>query len=177
MEEIAVEDKVTVEVVKNSIKTVEFKQGYHTNEYLQQNLIGLVLRLAPAAQVALHEALAAATTRETTNDRGERVVIKEPDHDTRLKAVSEFQKIAVAAQPKPGHTTNLKVGVGVGVGVGGGQASGTYVGMEDRMRELRQKMKDQPVLAETVIQTASLKTTDAEIDEEDNSEDDEQSDS
>jgi len=39
--------------------------------------------------------------------------------------------------------------------------------MEDRMREIRQKMRDQPVLPDVVIQTASLKTIDAEVDDED----------
>jgi hypothetical protein len=165
IEEIAAEDGVTPEVVKVSIRNVEFKQGYHTNEYLQQNLIGVVLKLAPATQGALLEALTAGTNRTSTNDRGEEITIFEPDHDTRLKAVAEVRQIAGVASPRAANQTNVKVGVGVGLGVN--QASGSYVGMEDRMRELRQRMKDQPLLPDVVIQTASLKTIDAEVEEED----------
>lgn len=163
-EEIAAEDGVTLEVVKKSVLDVEVKQGLHTTEFVQQFLNGLVIKLAPRVQVALLEALESENIREAKNDRGETLVIKEPNHDTRLRAVSEYQKIAAVAQPKPGHQTNVKVGVGVGVGVN--QASGSFVGMEDRMREIRQRMKDQPVLPGVVIQTASLKTIDAEVDEE-----------
>jgi hypothetical protein len=163
-DEIAAEDNISVEQVKKSIRTVEFKQGFHTNEYLNAELIGMILKASPPALSALIEALKAGKNREATNEQGEKFTVFEPDHDTRLKALSEFQKIAVAAQPKAGHQTNVKVGVGVGVGVT--QASGSYVGMEDRMRELRQRMKDQPVLPGVVIQTASLKTIDAEEEEE-----------
>jgi hypothetical protein len=163
-DEIAAEDNISVEQVKKSIRTVEFKQGFHTNEYLNAELIGMILKASPPALSALIEALKAGKNREATNEQGEKFTVFEPDHDTRLKALSEFQKIAVAAQPKAGHQTNVKVGVGVGVGVT--QASGSYVGMEDRMRELRQRMKDQPVLPGVVIQTASLKTIDAEVEDE-----------
>jgi tetrahydromethanopterin S-methyltransferase subunit H len=171
IQEIALEDHVTEDVVKNSIRNVEFKQGYHTNEYLNQTLIGMFIKLAPTAQVAMLQALAAGTNRESTNDHGEKITIFEPDHDTRLKAVAELRQIAAVAQPKAGHQTNVKVGVGVGVGVN--QASGSFVGMEDRMRELRQKMKDQPVLPDVVLQTASLKTIDAVVPEEDEDGEDE----
>jgi hypothetical protein len=163
-DEIAAEDNISVEQVKKSIRTVEFKQGFQTNEYLNAELIGMILKASPPALSALIEALKAGKNREATNEQGEKFTVFEPDHDTRLKALSEFQKIAVAAQPKAGHQTNVKVGVGVGVGVT--QASGSYVGMEDRMRELRQRMKDQPVLPGVVIQTASLKTIDAEVEDE-----------
>ncbi|MGC1686722.1 MAG: hypothetical protein WA734_13940 [Candidatus Acidiferrales bacterium] len=154
IEEIAAEDNVTIEQVKNSIRAVEFKQGYHTNEYLQQNLIGLVLRLAPAAQGALLSALSAEKRRDSVNDRGEKITIAEPDHDTQLRAVAEFQKIAVAAQPKVGNQTNVKVGVGLNVAAG--QASGSYVGLEERMRELRQKRKEQPIIEGSTVQAVSL---------------------
>lgn len=169
-EEIAAEDGVTLEVVKKSCLNVELRQGLHTQEYLQQHLIGLVIKLAPRAQIALLEALTAENTREVKNDRGETMLIKEPDHDTRLKAVSEFQKVALAAQPKPGHSTNVKVGVGVGM-VGGGQVSGTFVGMEERMREIRQARKGQPVLEAATVR--SVQIIDAEVPDEDDSEDEE----
>jgi len=165
IEEIAAEDNVTVEQVKTSIRTVEFKQGYHTNEYLNQTLIGLILKASPAAQAALLDMLTATKKREIKNDRGETVTVLEPDTDVIAKGLAEYRQIAAVAQPKAGHQTNVKVGVGVGVGVN--QASGSFVGMEDRMREIRQKMRDQPVLPDVVIQTASLKTIDAEVDDED----------
>jgi hypothetical protein len=165
IEEIAAEDGVSVEQVKTSIRAVEFKQGYHTNEYLTQTLIGIILKASPAAQDSLLAMLTATKSRQATNDRGEAITIVEPDTDVIAKGLAEYRQIAVAAQPKAAHQTNVKVGVGVGVGVN--QASGSYVGMEDRMRELRQKMKDQPALPDVVIQTASLKTIDSEVDEED----------
>jgi hypothetical protein len=163
IEEIAAEDGVTIEQVKVSIRAVEFKQGYHTNEYLQQNLIGVVLKLAPATQSALLDALTAGTTRESTNDRGEKIEIFEPDHDTRLKAVSEVRQIAAVASPKAGNQTNVKVGVGLALGAG--QASGSYIGMEERMREIRQKMKDQPVLTASTVQSVNI--IDGDVDDED----------
>ena len=165
VEEIATEDGITVDRVKDSIRAVEFKQGYHTNEFLTQTLIGLILKASPDAQASLLDALTATKSRKAKNERGEDIVISEPDQETRKWALSEYRQLAAVAQPKPGHQTNVKVGVGVGVGVN--QASGSYVGMEDRMRELRQRMKDQPLLPDVVIQTASLKTIDAEVEEED----------
>lgn len=163
MEEIAEEDGITVDRVKDSIRTVEFKQGYHTNEYLNQNLIGIILKASPAAQDALLKLLTATKSRDVKNERGEVMTVVEPDTDAIAKGLAEYRQIAAVAQPKAGHQTNVKVGVGVGVGIA--QASGSYVGMEDRMRELRQKMKDQPLLPDVVIQTASLKTIDAEVEE------------
>jgi hypothetical protein len=166
IEEIAAEDGVSIEVVKTSIRNVEFKQGYHTNEYLQQNLIGVVLKLAPAAQSALLEALASGTNREATNAEGEKITIFEPDHDTRLKAVAEVRQIAAVASPRAGHQTNVKVGVGVGL-VGGGQASGSYVGMEERMREIRQARRDHPALPEATVKTVDIIDGDPGDDDED----------
>lgn len=163
VEEIAEEDGITVDRVKDSIRTVEFKQGYHTNEYLNQNLIGIILKASPAAQDALLKLLTATKSRDVKNERGEVMTVVEPDTDAIAKGLAEYRQIAAVAQPKAGHQTNVKVGVGVGVGIA--QASGSYVGMEDRMRELRQKMKDQPLLPDVVIQTASLKTIDAEVEE------------
>lgn len=157
IEEIAAEDRVSIESVKNSIQSVEFKQGYHTNEYLQTSLIGVILKLAPAAQSALLEAMTATVNRDSKNELGEKMVIKEPDHEIRLKAISEFQKIAVAAQPRAGHQTNVKVGVGIGL-AGGAQASGSFVGMEERMRDIRQVRKAQPELAASTVQAVDLKT-------------------
>lgn len=163
IEEIAAEDNVSVEQVKTSIRAVEFKQGYHTNEYLTQTLIGIILKASPAAQDSLLAMLTATKSRQATNDRGETITIVEPDTDVIAKGLAEYRQIAVAAQPKVGHQTSVKVGVGVGLGIS--QASGSYVGMEERMREIRQKMKDQPALPPSTVQSVNIIDGDVTEDE------------
>jgi hypothetical protein len=161
IEEIAAEDGITQEAVRKSIRAVEFKKGFHTQEYLQEMLIGITLKSSPSVQNALLEALDASTKRTVKNDRGEDMTILEPDHDTRLKAVGEFRQIAAVAQPKPGHQTSVKVGVGVIGGVG--QASGSFVGMEEVLRDIRQKRKEQPVLEGKTVQSVVLEASKSEI--------------
>lgn len=154
MEEIAEEDGITVDRVKDSIRTVEFKQGYHTNEYLNQNLIGIILKASPAAQDALLKLLTATKSRDVKNERGEVMTVVEPDTDAIAKGLAEYRQIAAVAQPKAGHQTNVKVGVGLNVAAG--QASGSYVGLEDRMREIRQRRIEQPVLESSNVQAATI---------------------
>lgn len=154
VEEIAEEDGITVDRVKDSIRTVEFKQGYHTNEYLNQNLIGIILKASPAAQDALLKLLTATKSRDVKNERGEVMTVVEPDTDAIAKGLAEYRQIAAVAQPKAGHQTNVKVGVGLNVAAG--QASGSYVGLEDRMREIRQRRIEQPVLESSNVQAATI---------------------
>jgi hypothetical protein len=159
IEEIATVEKVRPETIRNSIRRVEIAQGYHTQDYLSQGLIAVVLEAAPAAQKAILSALDAHFVREKKNDKGETIKVVEPDHDTQLKAVSELRELAKAAQPKQA----AKIAMGVNVNVPGAQAaSGSYVGMEDRMRDIRHKRATQPVLEANVIQTAVLSPDDGE---------------
>jgi hypothetical protein len=162
IEEIALAEHISEEAVRKSIRAVEIAKGFHTQEYLQEMLVGVVLNCSPTVQKSLLEALTAGAMKDKVNDAGEKYSVFEPDHDTRLKAIAEFGKIAVAAQPKPGHSTNVKVGVGLAMG----QASGSFVGMEERMREIRQQRKDQPILSAPIVQATILNAEEVEdIDE------------
>jgi len=142
IDEIAAEEDVRPETIRASVRKVEIAQGYYNQEFLNQSLISLVLNATPAAQKALMAALSAQTVRTAKNKAGEEILIKEPDYDTQAKGLAEFREIAKAAQPKPSHQTKIAVGVGVGVNA---QASGSYVGMEDRMREIKQRRLTQVV--------------------------------
>jgi hypothetical protein len=142
IDEIAAEEEVRPETIRASIRRVEIAQGYYNQEFLNQSLISIVLSAAPAAQKAVLSALGAQTVRTSKNSKGEEIFVKEPDHETQLKGLAEFREIAKAAQPKPAHQTKIAVGVGVGVNT---QASGSYVAMEDRMRDIKQKRLMQPV--------------------------------
>jgi len=166
IEEIALAENISEEAVRKSIRSVEVAKGYHTQEYLTESLIGIILKSTPAAQEAILTMLTATKPKTVTNERGETATIFEPDTDVIAKGLSEYRQLAAVAQPKPGHSTNVKVGVGLAMG----QANGSFVGMEERMREIRQQRKDQPVLSAPVIQATVLSGDDVHVEDGDEEE-------
>lgn len=163
--EIAVKDKVREEAVNHSLRTVNAYRSRNTVEAANHAMSGVVINVMDAVEKALMGALAASY--ETEKD-GKKV--QEPDHSTRMKAVSEARELAKVIQPKSPGT---QIGVNVGVGIGDRKATGIYVGMEERMRDIRKDMKERPQLAEAkVVQTQVLEAVAGEYIESD--EDDEE---
>lgn len=165
IEDIAKKDGVREKAVKDSLLTVEAYRTRNTVESTNQAMSSVVLNLASRIEGAIAEALEA--TYESEKD-GKK--IEEPDHTTRLKAVSEVREIAKVIQPKSGGP---QIGINVGVGISDRKASGTYVGMEERMRDIRKTIKERPQLAEAkVVQTQVLEAVAGEY--VDNEEDEEE---
>lgn len=166
IEEIAKKDKVAEKAVATSLRTVDAYRSRNTAETANHAISGVVINVMQKLEAALVEALSA--NHETEKD-GKKT--NEPDHSIRLKAVSEVREMAKVIQPK---TPATQIGVSVGVGISDRKASGSYIGMEERMRDIRKEMKDRPKLAEAkVVQTQVLEPVAGEYVESEEDDDDE----
>jgi len=142
VEEIAKHDHVTERAVQNSLRIAGIQRAHLTPEFMREGLIGVVMDGTTKISTSLLEALEATTPVEICKD-GKTETVMQPDHKTRFCAIDRYVNIATTAQPRgPASQTNVNVGVGVNVR----QASGAYVGMEDRLRTIRQQMKEAPQL-------------------------------
>jgi hypothetical protein len=148
IEEVAKRDKVTQATVKTNIREVELWRSQRSVDLMNEDLSGIVINSARAVQSSLNDALTAEN--EFTTAEGEKISV--PDHGTRLRAVSEVREIAKVVQPKNESHTNVNVGVGI---AGGRIATASYVGMEDRLREIRKSRTEQPLLEENTV-TATI---------------------
>src|SRR5208282_4493280 len=151
--EIAKTDGVTEKAVEKSLRIIRVNRARHSEEFLKEELIRIAMQLGPGTVNAVAGALEA-TYDVTKNDNGKEVTVQEPDHSTRLKAVEQFVEIAKAAQPKTGG--NINVGMGVNVNRPTRQATGTYVGMEDRLRDITKEIEQQPLLEGHTVQMTTL---------------------
>jgi hypothetical protein len=163
--EIAQRDGVTEKAVQKSLRIVNVNRARHSDEFLKESLIGIVMSLGPETRSAVAGALGA-TYDVTKQENGKDVIVQEPDHSTRLKAVEQFVEIAKAAQPKGGPSINVGMGVQVGQGRGVA-ASGAYIGMEDRLKAIRQEIAQRPQLEERTVTTAVLEAPGGIIDGDD----------
>src|SRR5258708_1924420 len=137
IEEIAESEGVSPKSIRKSIESVTLYRTRNTHENMNQVLTSVVMRLGEKTEDALAQALASKIDIQIGNK-----TVKEPDHSTRLKAVSEIRQIAQVVQPKVGPSTSVSVGVGVTQQTR--VASGGYIGMEDRLSQIRLQRKQQP---------------------------------
>jgi hypothetical protein len=130
--DIAKEEGVSVQYVKQSIGMMECYYQYHTEEELKAAQTEVILALTTLQRKTLEGALRA-TKRYYDEATGE-FLREEPDYQVRLDAIAKInEKIDVIA-PK-GKGTQVNVGVGVGVNV---KASGSPSGMfEDVLRRVQ----------------------------------------
>lgn len=145
--EIAESEKVSEKTVKESVKNFEVYQMMTAVEHVNHGLGSVVVEAIPLMRVAMNEALQATDEIEVKDKDGNKTTKIIPDHSTRNRAMETINEIAKTIQPKaPGPSTHVQVGVGVN-GNGGIKASGSFVNMEARMRELREGIKAAPQLA------------------------------
>ena len=163
IEEIAREEDVTERIVRKSVQTVEMFRQQHTAEHLNEIVIGMLLNRAQDIDAALQQAANAVEEIEVERN-GKTTTVKIPDHATRLEAVDKYTELAKTVQPKVGPS--IKVGVGIQTQV----ASGPYVGMEDRLREIRKKRQEQPQIEGRVLTVADLESSGGPEDEEEDGE-------
>jgi hypothetical protein len=171
--EIAKADGVSEKAVQKSLRIVNVNRARHSDEFLKEELIRIAMKLGPGTMTAVAGALEA-TYDVTKNDNGKEVTVQEPDHSTRLKAVEQFVEIAKAAQPKTGGNINVGMGVNVGGTRATPTATGSYVGMEDRLRAIRQEIAQRPQLEERTVTTATLEQPGGDILDGDDDEDDDE---
>jgi hypothetical protein len=161
VEEIAKKDGVGEEAVRKSLRSVEEYKARNTVDTANHAISGVVINVMQHVEKALIEGLSASyeVTKTDENTKQEKTV-KEPDHAMRLKAVAEAREMAKVIQPKG---QGQSIGIQVGVGIGDRKATGNYVGMEERMRDIRKEINERPLLAEKVVQTQVLEANPGDI--------------
>lgn len=145
VEKIAEQDKVGVDAVRRSIRTIEAYFSIFSDDELRRTQISIVIGLAGEEKAALLEALHA--TKLVADVDGDTKVV--PDHQTRMEAVKLINEknATLLPQAKPGGT-NVSVGVGMSVNpqpsVGPGDRIPRF---EDNVREVMARRSTQRVLA------------------------------
>lgn len=159
---IAKNDKVSEKTVAESIRICEAYRTLSSAESINHSLGALVAEVLPEAQAAIKEALVATDQIEVEKD-GKKELRTVADHGTRLRAFDRVVETARVIQPKvPSHPMHLQVGVGINPGR---QASGSYLGMEDRMREIRTNLQTQPQLPAAEVEGEYIEAGDDAVGE------------
>lgn len=165
IKEIAELERVGEGAIRRSIEAVKLYTTRNTHDNMNQGLISVIMELKNDIRDALREALGA-TIEIKDGDK----TVHEPDHNTQLKAVAEVRQIAQVVQPRTGPTTNIGIGIN---NQPTRVASGGYVGMEDRLREIRQQRQQQPLLEAKTVAVAELEQPGGEFATEDEGDEDE----
>lgn len=147
--DIAKDQGVTEKAILRSIADVKLYRSRNTHENVNQAISAVILSVAKELQNAVSQALKA-----TFDVKDGDKTVKEADHSTRLRAAAEIRQLAQVVQPKSSPSTNVSVGVGVTQQTR--VASGGYVGMEDRLRQIRQQRSEQTVLEGSTVAVAEL---------------------
>lgn len=138
LQEIAQSDGVEEITVKDSIRAVEVHRNRHNAETLNESVVATVLDIMPAVKKSLHSQLTATVVVE--DDKGKKK--REPDYQTQKNAVAEVRGLIQTVQPKTPtvHATQVNVGQPGAPRL----ASGTYVGMEDRLKAIQTELDSKP---------------------------------
>lgn len=166
IEDIAKADRVQESAVKESLRQVEMFRGRHTSEHLNEQTIGVVMSLSDPLKHALLEGLTATFEVKDGNKTKH-----EPDHAVRMQAVEKVKELIKVVQPKTPGGTHVQVGIGIRGGGGAADTGTAYIGMEERMRGIREKMSAKPLLEGRVVQTAVLESDHSEDGDEEEEED------
>jgi hypothetical protein len=138
VEDIAKQDKKTILTIEESIRMVEAQAQIYGIAALESSTIEIVSHVKDLEKQALTEALLAEkNVYAHAGDNVGEVIASEPDHEIRLKAVSEITEKtkAVMSRHAKGNTQTTQVNVGVGVGVHTGGATN----FESRLRDIVKK--------------------------------------
>jgi hypothetical protein len=172
--EIAKQDGVSEQAVQKSLRIVNINRARHSDEFLKEEFVRIAMLLGPGTAQAVAGALGATYDVTKTDKDGKEIVVQEPDNTTRLQAVDRVVEIAKVALPKGGPSINVGMGVNVAANRSTPSASGAYIGMEDRLRAIRQEIAQRPQLEEKTVTTATLEMPGGEILDGDVDEDDDE---
>lgn len=134
--DIATKDGVDEQTVKNSIRAVELYRARHNVETLNEAIATAVLTVVPDVQRSIKRQLGATTTVDGKNGKQR----KQPDFITQRAAVAEVRGLIQTVQPKiaPVHATQVNVDT---KGNSPRLASGSYIGMEDRLKAITTELE------------------------------------
>lgn len=164
VEQIALQDKVTPETVKDSIAAVDAYRQQFTIERMNEGVIQTTLNTRDKVETALSRALDAKVTIEGQN--GQKRV--EDDHTVQLEAVKVFKDLVASVQPKGGKGLHIQTTVGVQANSGGPRVQSSGFGFEERLTKIRAKIDEHNLLpgeVGTVIEPSELETDDETGDE------------
>jgi hypothetical protein len=148
--EIAEKDKVSEKAVQDSIRNVQLYRSRYTHEAANQAISEIIVEKAQKVGKAIDNGLEAYQEYEITDKRGRKRRVRRPDVSAQMRAVGEYRQLAVVIQPKSAPSTHVNVGVGVSNRV----QTGSYSGMEDRLRTIIKKQKETPLLeGSTLVQS------------------------
>ena len=138
--EIAQKDGVSEQAVKESIRSIELYRARHDVQVLNEAVVGAVLTVVPEVQKSIKRQLNATTVVEAGGKKR-----REPDWQVQRAAVAEVRGLIQTVQPKAPNVHSTQVAVGVGQGQVPRLATGSYVGMEDRLKTITQELEAQPL--------------------------------
>jgi len=142
IEDIAQEDGVKQATVMASIRAIEAQRFLHTPEFATEGIVGALVDTKDELRSALRNGL---TAKKAYFDNETNKSVEFPDVEMQLEAVEKYAKLTTAIQKK--ETRNqTQVNVAVGAKLGGAPAVGGFIGVEDRVRRLRERMEAQKQL-------------------------------
>ena len=137
--EIAQKDGVSEQAVKDSIRSIELYRARHDVQVLNEAVVGAVLTVVPEVQKSIKRQLNATTVVEAGGKKR-----REPDWQVQRAAVAEVRGLIQTVQPKAPNVHATQVNVGQ-QGQAQRLATGSYVGMEDRLKLITQELDSQVV--------------------------------
>ena len=162
--EIAARDKVDEATVKNSIHSIELYRQRHNVEVLNEAIVGVVLDVVPRMKKSLARQLEAKTVVDDGNGKKR----KEDDFQTQRSAVAEVRGLIQTVQPKAPTVHATQVNANIGAGNTPRLASGSYVGMEDRLKRITDELEiksTQPEPKKLMMQAPIASIEDGEYEE------------
>ena len=157
---IAEQEGVDEKTVMKSLQTVERSRFLHTIDFANEAVIEAVVDNKHELKQAVREGLTA-TTEVIDNETNERKRV--PDIDRQLKAVGEVRQMVTGLQKKESKPISITQQMGVAVRAGGTGVG--YVGVEDRIRKIREGMKQLPEAAPTVVAPPEEGETDYSVED------------
>lgn len=149
-EEIAKQDGVKEQAIIKSIAAIDVYRAANTVEFLNESIVEVVRNNKRNLDKALSDGL-----RATKVDKNGK---KTADHATQLKAFEVAVRAAEIVQPKTGKGISVNVNQQQAVASGSPPPESGYVGYEERLRTIRQKMDQHNLLPSatgTVIDDAA----------------------
>lgn len=162
IQDIATKDDVDEATVKNSIRAIEIQRQRHDVQVLNESIVATVLDVVPEMRKSLSRQLRAKSG-------------KKQDYVVQRGAVSEIRGLLQTVQPKAPSVHATQVNVGNAEAGSARIATGTYIGMEDRLKTITQQLETQDTTVDRKQLTqAKLEPIEEAVYEEDEEEDGEE---
>jgi len=143
---IAKKEGVDETTIHKSIQAIDRSRYLHTVDFANEAVIEAVVDNKIQLKQSVRAGLTA-TTEVIDNETHERRSV--PDIDRQLKAVAEVRQMVAAVQKK--ESKGININQQVGLAVRAGSATVGYMGVEDRIRKIREAMKQLPEAPPTVV--------------------------